>query len=500
MNRISPTWSWILRAVAVFGLVAIASAQNQQTRCETWIDRADENPRMDLKLGEHKASKSMFVQGFMTVPENRAIEDGRDIRIHFIVIPALADKPLPDPIFILHGGPGAPATAHFPGQLTSWLREQRDVVLIDQRGTGSSNKLQVPMPGSNDDLQGYFNSYFQPSIYQKALPDLQAKADLSQYTTNHAVDDFNQIRDALGFEKINLRGGSYGSRAALVYMRRYPETIRSATLQGIAPIAYLNPLPHARDSQKAMDLIFEEIRTTPRYKKAFGDLESKFNQTLTRLEEQPAAVTISHPTTGADETITLTRDAFAEAVVLQLYSTSGNRQLPRMLLSAHAEDYRALAESSMAFHRGVHGMIAFGMLFCVTASEDIPRIKPEQIEIACANTFLGSTRLRERMAVAKIWPVIPEPPSFAEPVDVDIPVLLVSGSHDPVTSPYWGEEAASHLPNSVHIILPGGHGVSGPELHKIERAFLENASVKNLDLSKIKKLRMPPLVMPARRN
>jgi pimeloyl-ACP methyl ester carboxylesterase len=474
-----------------------SSASIQQQRCKFWLKRAEALPELELKLGKHAATDSYFVQGYLTVRENRELEDGRQLRIHLIAIPALSKTPKPDPIFILHGGPGAPATAHFPGQLSGWLRQNRDVILIDQRGTGSSNQLQVSMPGSNDDLQGYFRSYFDPKLYRKALPELQAKADLSLYTTNHAVDDFNQVREALSYQKINLRGGSYGSRAALIYMRRYPQTIRSATLQGIAPIAYRNPLPHARDSQKAMDLIYEEIRTTARYKKAFGDLESKFKQTLDRLEQQPATVMVTHPVDGTKHPITLTRSAFAEAVVLQLYSTAGNRQLPAMLLSAHAGDYRSLAESSMAFHRAVHGMIAFGMLFCVTASEDISRIRPQDVEAGCKNTFLGTTRLRERMAVAAIWPVVPEPPSFAEPVSVDVPVLLISGSHDPVTSPYWGEEAASHLPNSLHIVLPGGHGVTGPELHRIERAFLESASVKKLDVSAIKNLRMPPLVMPA---
>lgn len=497
----------VVFAFAAAGPAAHASApppqstlDAQKARCELWIQRAQEIDELDLKLGKHAATDSLYVQGFMTVPEDRAKANDRQIPIHIIAIPSLAETPEADPIFILHGGPGAPATAHFPGQLSSWLREKRDIILIDQRGTGRSNLLQVPMPGSDDDLQGYFSSYFDVELYRKALPDLQAKADLSKYTTNHAVEDFNQIREALGYKQINLRGGSYGSRAALVYMRRFPQTIRSATLQGIAPIAYRNPLPHARDSQKAMDLIFEEIRTTPRYAKAFGDLEGKFEQTLARLEKKPVEVTVRHPKSGKDQTIVLTRSAFAEAVVLHLYSTAGNRALPAMLLSAHGGDYRAIAQSSMAFHRAVHGMIAFGMLFCVTASEDIPRIRPQDIEPACANTFLGSHRLRERMAVAKIWPVVPETPEFAEPVSVEVPVLLVSGSHDPVTSPYWGDEAAGHLPNSLHIVLPGGHGVGGQELHRIERAFLESASVENLDVSAIKDLRMPPIVMPKKRN
>jgi len=219
------------------------------------------NPRLDLERVEHEASKSVIVQGFFSVPENRETGKGRKIRIGPIVLPARSADPSPDPVFILHGGPGAPATKFFRAQVNRWIREKRDVVLIDQRGTGSSNRLHVPMPGSNDDLQGYFENYFQPERFRAALPRLQRRADLKQYTTDNSVDDFDEIRAALGYEKIDLRGGSYGTRAAFVYLRRHPDSIRTATLQGIQPISYRNPLPHARSAQNALDLIFEEIRS-----------------------------------------------------------------------------------------------------------------------------------------------------------------------------------------------------------------------------------------------
>lgn len=473
-----------------------AAIEFQERRCEVLLARGAEDPRLELERGEHGASESVFVQGYYTVPENRLTGKGREIRIGFVVIPARAEKAAPDPVFILHGGPGAPATAHFRNQLNGWLREKRDVVLIDQRGTGSSHKLQVPMPGSDDDLQGYFTSYFRPEIYLAALPGLQAKADLSQYTTNHAVDDFDEIRAALGYATINLRGGSYGSRSALVFLRRHPESIRSATLQGIAPIAYRNPLPHARGAQEALDLIFEEIRSTPRYAKAFPRLEAKFKTILGQLEREPVKVTLEHPKTGAEQEILMDRDAFAEAVRLQLYTMQGNRRLPRMLLQAHAGNFRPLAEASLAFHRATHGMLAWGMLMCVTGSEDIWRIDPEEIEAACRGTFLGTTRVRQQMAVAAIWPSGRVDASFAEAVAVDVPVLLFSGSHDPATSPFWGAEAASHLPNALHVVVPGGHGVSGPEVHKLERQFLEQASIKELDVRPISGLKLPPLILP----
>ena len=492
----------LLHGIALLAcLTSYAYAQqgkpnNQERVSARLLALAEANPRLELERIEHEESQSIFVQGYFSVPENRVLEEGRSIRIGMVVLPARSEDPASDPVFFLHGGPGAAATKMFRRQVNGWIRERRDVVLIDQRGTGSSNRLQVQMSGGDEDLQGYFDSLFDPEVYEAALPRLQRRADLRQYTTANSVDDFDEIRTALGYERINLRGGSYGTRAALVYMRRHPESIRTASLQGVQPISYRNPLPHARSAQNALDLVFEEIRTTPQYATAFPDIEAKFQATLRRLEEEPAQVPVSHPSTEREQTIILDRNSFAEAVRLQLYSMGSNRRLPLMLMRAHAGDYRELAQAALRQSRGVRGNIAWGMLMCVTGSEDISRIDPLEIAEACTGTFLGEVRIRSQMAVAAIWPYGAVPESFGEPVRVDAPILLFSGTHDPSTAPEWAEEAARHLPNSLHVVVPGGHGVSGPEVERLEQAFLDRGSVEGLDLSEVQGLTLPPLVLP----
>ena len=470
--------------------------QDGRARCEALLALAQENPRLELALGTHRASGTPFVQGRFTVPEDRSSAEGRRIRLGLVVLPALSDEPADDPVFVLHGGPGAPATSLFRAQVRGWLRQERDVVLVDQRGTGSSNPLTVPLAGSDDDLSSYFTSYFEVERYEAALEDLLQRADPRQYTTDNAVDDFDELRAALGYERVNLRGGSYGTRAALVWMRRHPHSIRTATLQGVAPIAFRNPLPHAREAQQALELLFDEIRAEPRYVEAFGDLERKFAETLERLSEEPAKVSVRHPATGTPETVLLDRDAFAEAVRLQMYTLEGNRQLPRRLLRAHAGELSELAEASLQMSRSVRGLISWGTLISVTESEDLWRIDPEEIEAACAGTFLGERRVREQLAVAKIWPSGQVSASWAEPVSVDVPTLLWSGSHDPATSPRWGEEAARHLPRSLHVVVPGGHGVFGPAVERLDRAFLESGTTEGLDLSEVEALELPPLALP----
>ena len=474
-----------------------APALDPQVRaCERLLALAEDNARLELGRGEHAGSDTHFVQGWFTVPENRDTGEGRELRLGLVVLPARAEEPAPDPVFLLHGGPGAPATAFFRAQLRGWLRERRDVVLVDQRGSGSSNALRVRLSGSDDDLQGYFASYFEPEAYRAALPELQERADLSQYTTPHAVDDFDELRAALGYEQVNLRGGSYGTRSALVWMRRHPSSIRTATLQGVQPIAYLNPLPHARGAQESLDLIFAEVRADERASAAFPELEAKFAATLERLEREPAQVRVRHPRTGAPTPIELTRNAFAEAVRLQLYTLQRNRRLPALLERAHAGDYRELAEAFLAQSRAVRSTIAWGLLIAVTESEDLARLDRSLIAEACANTFLGTTRIDEQLAVADFWPSGRVHADFGEPVRAEVPTLLWSGTHDPSTTPAWGAEAARHLPRSLHVVIPSGHGVFGPEVEAVDRAFLEAGSVDGLDLEPLSALELPPFWIP----
>ena len=487
--------SSVLLLSGVLASTAVAS-DNQAKVCARLLQLSEANPRLNLVRAVHEDSQTVFVGGRYRVFENPKLQSGREIELYLLVIPARSENPAPDPIFVLHGGPGAAATAMFNRLRNSWLGQRRDIVLIDQRGTGRSNPLHVAQVGSDDDLQTYFEPLFQLELYRAALPKLQKIADLTQYTTPIAVDDFDEIRAALGYQKINLRGGSYGSRSALVYMRRHPASIRTATLQGIAPIAYLNPLPQAGGAQSVLDRIFEECRANARCEDAFPNPEHKFGEILTHLAAQPVEVQITHPVTSLEETVVLDRDDFAEAVRVLMYNLGTNRRLPMLLTQAYEGDFRQFAQAGLRQSRGVRRAIAFGMLMSVTGSEDISRIDPADVDPSCASTFMGCIRLKNQMAIADIWPRGTMPPNFSNPVSVDVPVVFFSGTHDPATTAYWGAEAAKHMPNSLHLVVPGAHGVSGPAVQGVERAFLKSGTVEGLDLAELKKMKLPPFVIP----
>jgi pimeloyl-ACP methyl ester carboxylesterase len=452
--------------------------------------------RLKLKTFLDEATRTPVRRGTYRVHENRATRTGRVIDLHIVVLPATGEDPRPDPIFWLAGGPGVAATGQAGGLARSWMREDRDIVLVDQRGTGRSNPLRIRLAGSDENLQGYLDPIFKPEIFQTGLAEVEKKADPALYTTPIAMDDLNEIRAVLGYEKINLMGGSYGTRAALVYLRRHRETVRCAVLNGVAPIAFKNPLYHAQAAQEGFDRICAEVAADPVCRKAFPGLKRKLWSLLHRLEAEPVEVAVRHPATGESVTIRLTRTAFAEALRVMMYYLDTNRKVPLCILKAYGGDFEPFGTLGISSNRRIRNLIAFGMLMCVTGSEDIPRIDPDSIPRLTRGTFLGDGRVHRQMAVAAFWPRGNVPSDYGEPVRSDVPVLLLSGTHDPVTPPRFGEEAARHLENSLHLVVPGAHGVGGPVIERIVREFLSKGTIEGLDTSGIEQIRLPPFALP----
>lgn len=453
------------------------------------------DPRLRLETRRDSEGGTVLV-GTCRVFENRDAGTGREIDLHLMVLKATGPDPKPDPVFWLHGGPGVAATSSVGGYIRSWMRRDRDIVLLDQRGTGKSNGLPVPLPGNDGNIQGYLDPIFQAAPFRAALADLEKRADLRFYTTPIAMDDLNEVRSALGYERINLLGGSYGTRAALVYIRRHPDTVRCAILNGVAPTAFINPLFHARAAQVGLERIFEEVEADPLYRRAFPGLRRKFETVLERLAGKPVQVTVRHPARNERIEVTLTREAFAEALRVLMYYMDTNRRVPRLLLQSYEGDFEPFAAAGIMARRRLRNIISFGMLLCVTGSEDIPRIDRRTIPELTRGTFLGDGRVRRQMAVAEIWPRGRVPDNYGDPVRSDVPALFLSGTHDPVTPPEWGAEAARHFSRGLHLVVPGAHGVGGPIVQKIMADFLENASVRKLDISRIDSIRLPRFELP----
>ncbi len=432
--------------------------------------------------------------GSLTVPENRTSRTGRTIALNIVILPAEKQPPAADPIFYLAGGPGQGATTLAPtGIVDLALRDQHDLVFVDQRGTGQSNPLDCELPGSPANPQGYLDEVFQTTVFERCRDLLAAKADLTQYTTAAAADDLDDVRAAFGYARLNLSGGSYGTRMALTYMRRHPERVRSAVLNGVAPPSLRNPLYHARESQRAIDGLFDECAANPPCRAAFPRVRDEFQAVLSRLDREPARGWLSLPD-AAPVPVTINRYAFADTIRWMLYSLRSSRQVPLAVHRAHKGDFSIVVQRAAEQRRSVT-RLAHGMLLSTTCTEDVARIREDDIAAVTAGTFLGADRVRQQQRVCAVWPQPEKPAEGGAPIHSEASVLLLSGTLDPVTPPHWADEALRSLPNGRHIVVPGAHGVGGPCIAQIVREFLRAGTAKDLGTACTSEVRLPPFVI-----
>ncbi|HEU4578230.1 MAG TPA: alpha/beta hydrolase [Polyangiaceae bacterium] len=432
--------------------------------------------------------------GRFEVWENRRTREGRRLELKVAVVPALAANPRRDPLFVLVGGPGQAATEAGP-QIAEALREvqrRRDIVLLDQRGTGSSHPLDC-----KDDSAEAFDKRFAPELDLATTRACagQLAADLTQYTTDIAMDDLDDLRIALGYERINLWGGSYGTRAALVYLRQHPAQVRSLVLDGMAPFAIELPLFVARDSQRALDLLYRDCERDGECARTFPGARAQLEQLLAGLQQSPASVSVAHPRSGEPQMIRVEREGLAAALANLLYVPALASLIPLGVERASRGDWTTLAGATEAFSSTVD--ISVGMFLSVACAEDISRITDEEAAEQTRGTFLGPGWLSRLRQQCEAWHAAQLPSSFFEPVRGTAPSLLLSGQLDPVTPPSWGDQVAQALTPSRHVIVPGGgHGVSTlgcvPELIS---DFLESLDLQALQLDCVERLQRPPFFL-----
>jgi pimeloyl-ACP methyl ester carboxylesterase len=437
--------------------------------------------------------------GSLEVWEDRAARAGRKISLRVAVLPARSARPAPDPLFIVVGGPGqGAATLAAPlAKIFEQVQGDRDVVLVDQRGTGASHPLNCKLPGSDDDPQSYFGDMLPAGAIRACRARLDA--DPALYTTPVAMDDLDEVRAALGYDKINLYGSSYGSRGVLVYMRQHPEHVRSATLRLVVPTNMRTPLYYARDAQRALILLFAACKADPACHRAYPDLERQWQVVEDRLAEAPGEAEVAVPGgDGRHVRVRLSRDEFNEAIRYRLYSEESN-QIPRFIARAHAGDYSEVAQLALRQRRAAArgDLLSVGVYLSVMCSEDNPFIDLALARRLAAGTFLGTYRVDQQAGACAVWPRGKLPADYLDDVRSSAPTLLISGVRDPVAPPAFGEQVARHLTQVTHLVLPQGfHGLPDPCTIRLMNAFVIQGSPRGLDTSCVQQVRAPPFLMP----
>ncbi|HET6888649.1 MAG TPA: alpha/beta hydrolase [Candidatus Udaeobacter sp.] len=432
--------------------------------------------------------------GKLAVFENRDTRTGRTIDLNIVVLPAFDQTNKGEPLFDLAGGPGASSVdrADFYAGPGKDYRRRHDVVLVDQRGTGESNRLAIP----REKTPSYYLSEMFPVDYvRKMRQALEQRADLTKYTTSIAMDDLDDVRAWLGYDTINLFGGSYGTQAALVYMRRHPEHVRSAILLAVAPTDLKMPLHHSESAARAMDLLLGECERDAKCHAAFPQIRDDWKNALAQLEKQPAHVEYSPLGKSAPTTLEIQRGVFAEKIRSWMYGRDKAARIPLIVHHAANGDFASFLQQAIA--PSIPDFVADGMYLSVTCAEDVPFITPEKATNLTAGNPFGNYRVFQQTRACSMWPRGEIPSDFLEPVSSNVPVLIFSGNMDPVTPPRYGEEVARHLPNSRHVIIAeAGHGADGLTdpgcIDRIALEFLDKGDPKNLDVSCVERMAPPP--------
>ena len=436
-------WALVLALAAPWLPAAASIAANEPAPCR-------------LRGIEHEA-----LCGSVQRALDPARPQGVQIQVHYAVLPALARNKRPDPVFFFAGGPGQSAIEIAPqvAAMLARFSNRRDIVLIDQRGTGRSAPLLCEPDDPSLPLAELFSLRRQRERVAACLTALKALpyGDLRYFTTTLAMQDADAVRTALGAERINLVGASYGTRAALEYQRLFPTRVRRIVIDGVAPADMVLPASFSTDNQTALDALF----TACEAEKACAEHEPKLRERWrTWLASLPITVTLRHPLTDRSERLTLTRETVLGLVRGPLYVPTLSAALPTAIGQATQGRLDALAALAQALggRRGVP--VAAGMHFSVVCAEDFPRLAAATDK---PGTDFGDSFGLLYRETCSDWPRSEVAAEFYQLTAAPSANLVLSGGIDPVTPPRHGERVAKALGSKArHVVVANaGHGVMG---------------------------------------
>ena len=428
--------------------------------------------------------------GVLKVPEDTDRPDGRKLAIGVAVVPATGGRPRPDPIAVLMGGPGEDAisAAEVYARQFAPLLQDHDLLLVDQRGTGRSNALHCDL-SSSEDPAASLRDLFPLSAVERCARRLRAQTDLTQYTYDRFAHDLEQVRHALRYGPMNLFAGSYGTRAAQVYVRMYPESVRTAYLGSVVPIDVAMPLPFAKAEQTAIEKMLEACAADSKCNAAFPSLREEFRQISAQLGSGPVDVQIP----GQGGRAPMYGGRVAEWFRSKLYRPRSSVALPWMIHRASLGDWSPIAEGILSDARAADSGFSFGLFFSITCSEDIAFIREEDVAAETKGTFLGDYRVRQQQAACKLWPKASLPKHYREPVQSSVPTAFGFGDTDGAMQLWFMDHVAQGFSHSRKIVMRGqGHTEWNECVAEIYRRLVVTGSVEGGDTSGCPAIPRPP--------
>jgi pimeloyl-ACP methyl ester carboxylesterase len=442
-----------------------------------------------------------FLCGQYEVFENRRAASGRKIALAITVVPAL--DPDPDgrdaPVFPLAGGPGESAHNTMLGAYFALQpgMGNRDMVVVDIRGTGGSNPLQCSPLGPADAVQSWVY-YIPPLDEVRACAEaLAARADLTQYTTTYAADDIDEVRRAMGFDRFALVGASYGTVLAQQILRRHGEAVDAAILLAIGPVGMHAPRGFASSLERTRQRLMDDCEAIEACRSAYPTFREDFEWVLDHAREAPVSAEVINPTTGQPETVELAYGDFVMGIRFLLYNTQQAATIPNWMDEARGGDFAPLMQAIAGNVYAIRQVLYYGLFQSMRCAEDLPFVDVEAERADAAGTMLGTYRLDRELENCSVWPRAELVEERHAPVSSDARVLLLSGSEDPVTPPEYGDLVAETLSNALHVVFENrGHGFFDPAaigcLHTVVVPFLAGRPLGEIDVTCARELERLP--------
>lgn len=432
-----------------------------------------------------------------TVPVRERAGDSasRVIELHVVVLPARSPAPKEEPLLLVQGGPGAagiPMAARFA--TFAALRERRDVIVLDQRGTGASNRLSCESLGHR-----LFFGHLLPAAHVRACRErLAQRADLTQYHSAASAQDLEVVRHALGYERWHVWGFSFGTRVAMAYARAHPSRVRTLVLDGVVPFDAMLVADHAQSLDRAIEYVGSQCARDAACRARFSDPAKTLRKLADALERAPIPATFTDRA-GTPRHVRMGRWELAYAVRGMLYGPLA-ATLPAELQYADSSGdlsrFARIYADRSAWPGDATGLAPHLGAYC---AEDLPFTSAADVARRNRGTVMGTLYFEQYRRGCDAWPMAPVPARLREPLRLATPTLLISGERDPVTPPGYGERVARALPRARHIVVPGG-GHAEPSVCKasVVAAFLAAGAPEALDVSCLMAMTFPPIELVRR--
>jgi pimeloyl-ACP methyl ester carboxylesterase len=424
--------------------------------------------------------------GYLVVPERRSAPASRSIRLPFAIIASRAESPRPDPVVFTAGGPGGSTLARLGAFRDSPLREDRDLILLEQRGTRFAEPA-LMCPEVDDAIRSGWgtglNGTPAPEVMTRALAaalgSLSKQAvDLAGYTTRESAADIADLRRLLGIASWNIYGVSYGAKVMLTVLRDHPDGVRAAILDSVLPLEANCDEETPANIVEVLERVFAVCREDEQLRARFPGLRQRFFRALARANRRPIHVPLSGP--GGPSRVTLDGAGLMNVVYTALEDTSAIPRVPLLIEAVSRGDLVRLAPFVQTYLSSTLGT-AWGARLAVWCNEEFPFerrariLKPSGLPPELARFIQPQVPLE----ALGTWPMGRPESSENKAVHSRIPSLIAAGEFDPDTPVNWARRTASNLAGAQLVEFAGySHSPlnSHPEAGRIIREFLADPS------------------------